>query len=200
MKNRFKKIIFFLVTILLIFNFLTTNSVFAIVRPDEVDVTGSVEGAEKIKEFGGNILAIILTIGVILSIIVLIILGIKYMFGTIEDKAKYKAVLLPYTIGMFLLFAAIPITNVLFDLSGALVESSSTEGTNNGGGVPEEKPDAIKRLYCTICKGDVIDKCKDKNNHPHEWRYKCNQCDFWSDNLNQQIGHSHLWENHAGEE
>ena len=58
MKEKLKRTIFFLVTFLFVFNFFTINSAFAIVRPDEVDVAGSVEGAEKIKEFGGNILAI----------------------------------------------------------------------------------------------------------------------------------------------
>lgn len=196
MKNRFKKIIFFLVIFLLIFNFLTINSAFAIVRPGEVDVTGSVEGAEKIKEFGGNILAIILTIGVVLSIIVLIIIGIKYMFGTIEDKAKYKVVLLPYTIGMFLLFAAIPITNVLFDLSGALVESSSTEGTNNGGGVPKKKPDEpelVNVWYCKKCE-KTRKNCDDPESHYEEHeqvkKFRCKKCNALFDTKKQYNEHT----------
>lgn len=49
-----------------------------------------------------------------LSVIVLIILGIKYMFGSVEEKAEYKKSLLPYVIGAVILFSASSITGIIY--------------------------------------------------------------------------------------
>lgn len=43
------------------------------------------------------------------------ILGIKYMMGSIEERASYKKSMLPYFIGAILLFGAVNITAVLYD-------------------------------------------------------------------------------------
>lgn len=51
------------------------------------------------------IVGVIRNIGVILSVIILIIIGIKYMLGSVEEKADYKKSLLPYVIGAFLVFS-----------------------------------------------------------------------------------------------
>ena len=44
------------------------------------------------------------TIGIILSVIILAILGIKYILGSVEEKAEYKNDIIPYLIGAALLF------------------------------------------------------------------------------------------------
>ena len=57
-----------------------------------------------------NIVKIVQTIGSILSVITLMIIAIKYMMGSVEEKAQYKKVMMPYVIGCFLIFG---ITNIL---------------------------------------------------------------------------------------
>ena len=53
-----------------------------------------------------NIIATtIQTIGVILSIIVIGLLGIKYMTGSVEEKADYKKSMIPFLIGTVLIVA-----------------------------------------------------------------------------------------------
>lgn len=48
----------------------------------------------------GNIYNVIVTIGIAVSVITLIILGIKYMLGSIEEKAEYKKSMIPYIVGV----------------------------------------------------------------------------------------------------
>ena len=67
---------------------------------------------QKVGEITGNILANIRTIGIVLSVIILIIIGIKYIVGSVEEKANYKEKAIPYIIGVFLLAA----TTILPDL------------------------------------------------------------------------------------
>jgi len=45
------------------------------------------------------------------------VIGIKYMMGSAEEKAEYKKVMVPYIIGAVLLFAAPHIVRVVYDLS-----------------------------------------------------------------------------------
>lgn len=59
------------------------------------------------------ILTIITNIGMILSVIVIAILGIKYMLGSVEEKAEYKKDLIPYFVGAVLLFSIIAIVKIL---------------------------------------------------------------------------------------
>ena len=81
-------------------------------------------GAEtELVEKAGTVLGIINVIGIVCSIIVLIILGIKYMLGSVEEKADYKKALIPYIIGFFLLVSATTIPNLIYILVSGLKTS-----------------------------------------------------------------------------
>ena len=49
------------------------------------------------------VLTAVRTIGVAVSVITLMIIGIKYMLGSVEEKANYKKDLLPWVIGSMIL-------------------------------------------------------------------------------------------------
>lgn len=63
----------------------------------------------------GTVLGIINTIGVILSVIILAIVGVKYMLGSVEEKADYKKDMIPYIVGAFFLAFATTIPNIIYD-------------------------------------------------------------------------------------
>ena len=44
--------------------------------------------------------------GKVLSVLMLAVLGVKYMLGSSEEKAEYKKSMMPYLIGALLVFAA----------------------------------------------------------------------------------------------
>lgn len=64
----------------------------------------------------GDILSIINLIGVVSSVLILIIIGIKYMFGSIEEKAEYKNTIWMYILGAFMLFSATTIPNIIYKI------------------------------------------------------------------------------------
>ncbi len=85
------------------------------------DISGaSVSGIEGLTNVGNQIVTILTTIGIIASVIVLIVLGIKYMMGSAEEKAEYKRTLLPYIIGAGLVFAASAIAGIIFGFTQGL--------------------------------------------------------------------------------
>ncbi|MCL2383129.1 MAG: pilin [Oscillospiraceae bacterium] len=73
------------------------------------------DGAGGIAVIGGGIIGILQVVGIVLSVIVLIILGIKYMMGSAEEKAEYKKTLVPYIIGAVLIFAAAALAQIVFE-------------------------------------------------------------------------------------
>ena len=48
---------------------------------------------------------------------VLVVLGIKYMIGSAEEKAEYKKTMIPYIIGAILVFAASAIASIVMGIS-----------------------------------------------------------------------------------
>lgn len=76
--------------------------------------SGGAAGATKVQDIGNRIIGIFQLIGTLASVIVLIVIGIKYMAGSIEERAEYKKTMMPYVIGALLVFG---ITNILGILS-----------------------------------------------------------------------------------
>ena len=74
-------------------------------------------GTDKIVSVGGNIAGIIQTVGTVVAVIILIVLGIKYMMGSAEEKAEYKKTLMPYVIGAGMVFAASAIAGVIYQFT-----------------------------------------------------------------------------------
>ena len=70
----------------------------------------------KLKEKAGVILGFINLIGIAISVIVLALIGIKYMLGSLEEKAEYKKTMIPYLVGAVLIFLAPTIANTVYTL------------------------------------------------------------------------------------
>jgi type IV secretory pathway VirB2 component (pilin) len=81
---------------------------------DPSNYKGGEANVEKIETLGNQIITIISTVGSIASVIVLVVLGLKYMMGSAEEKAEYKKTLMPYVIGAALVFAASAISSIIF--------------------------------------------------------------------------------------
>lgn len=68
----------------------------------------------EIESFSASIINVISIVGSAAAIITLIILGIKYMMGSAEEKAEYKKTLLPYIIGAAMVFGASVLVGVIY--------------------------------------------------------------------------------------
>lgn len=110
-----KKLITMLVVIIIIILNSTIIYGFSAGDMTGTDLPSGVQSS--IDNFGQGIISIITTIGSICSVVVLIVIGIKYMMGSAEEKAEYKKTLLPYIIGAALVFAASTIASVIFNFA-----------------------------------------------------------------------------------
>lgn len=77
----------------------------------------NVENASKLKEKAGGIVGALTTIGVAVSVIALIGIGIRYMISSVEEKADLKATLVPYVIGAIMVFSISLITGFIYDIA-----------------------------------------------------------------------------------
>ena len=77
---------------------------------------GAITGADTLKNFGNIIIGFLQLIGSIVSVIVLIIIGIKYLVGSIEERAQYKETMMPYIIGAILVFSITNILKIISDI------------------------------------------------------------------------------------
>ncbi len=73
---------------------------------DEGKAGGSAINSNQLKQSSNLIYNILLGIGVILSVLVGAILGIKIMWGSIEEQTKAKEALIPYVLGCVVIFGA----------------------------------------------------------------------------------------------
>lgn len=64
----------------------------------------------------GQILGFLQVLAVALLVIMVAVLGIKYMAGSAEEKAEYKKSFVPLIIGAILVFAAVTIANFIFNI------------------------------------------------------------------------------------
>ena len=82
------------------------------------DSTTSASEVGNLKNIGNTIVGLIRTVGSIASVAVLIVLGIKFMASSLEERAKYKEAMIPYCIGAMLVFGITNILAVVIDIVG----------------------------------------------------------------------------------
>ena len=63
-----------------------------------------------------KVIKVLRTIGAIVCVITLMVLGIKYMLGSVEARAEYKNIFAPYIIGAILLFSIPSILIIVFEI------------------------------------------------------------------------------------
>lgn len=116
MKTRTMKILVTLVSVLIMIAML--GSVVFATTP--ADLKPNAEDTEGITELGQKLMGILSTIGIVLAVLVLMVLGIKYMMGSAEEKAEYKKTMIPYVVGAILIFGASTIANMVYNFANGL--------------------------------------------------------------------------------
>ena len=71
---------------------------------------------EEALTMAGIIVNAITTVGTVISVIMVMSLGIKYMLASVEQKAEYKKSMIPMFIGAILLFAGSTIVSIIYQL------------------------------------------------------------------------------------
>ena len=112
MKKTVKIITVVLLAIILIS---VTSNVFAgdAIKPG--DLSGKVSYGDSIalQTKAGKIMGMIRNVAIVASVIVIMVLGVKYMLGSVEEKAEYKKTIIPYIIGIALLLSSSTIVKII---------------------------------------------------------------------------------------
>ena len=80
------------------------------IGPELIDIFKDKESGEDI---GNTILGLIQTAGTIIAVGIVMLLGVKYMMGTTDERASYKKTMIPYLIGAILLFSAVTFASII---------------------------------------------------------------------------------------
>ena len=118
MSKKTMKILTIVATILLIVS-IGTSMVYGVTSPLDIKAQEGA-GVDQVKALGGKLMGVLQTVGVVIAVIILIVLGIKYMMGSAEEKAEYKKTMIPYLVGAILIFAASTIANVVYQFATSL--------------------------------------------------------------------------------
>lgn len=81
-------------------------------KPSEVN-SSELRGTIRISK---KIIGSITTVGVVVAVVTTIALGIKYMVGSVEERAEYKKTMMPMFIGMMLLFGVSWIVKLIYNI------------------------------------------------------------------------------------
>lgn len=120
--NKFKKVI--LITLVLFLIMFVDNVILASSTDLQTDKfkPNAEEVPDEVINVGGTIYNALTTLGIIISVISLIAIGIKYMLGSVEEKAEYKKVMIPYVIGAVLVGAGSVIVIAIQEMVGWFYE------------------------------------------------------------------------------
>ena len=92
-----------------------SSSVFAAdgIVPDKLKPTYG--DSTNMQAWAGKIMGIIRNVAVIASVIILMVIGVKFILGSTEEKAEYKKSLIPIVIGIVLVVGATTIAAFIFN-------------------------------------------------------------------------------------
>lgn len=85
---------------------------------DISDATNKDHGIEtsSFTEAAGKVIDAIRLFAIIAGVIIIVILGIKFMLGSVEQKAEYQKHFIPLIVGIVVIMAATSIASFLFSL------------------------------------------------------------------------------------
>lgn len=103
--KKVQKIVAVLMLTIMLVSMVNVISLAANMSPIDIKADGSVN-SEHIQAAGKKLVGVFQAIGIVLSVVVLTVIGIKYLMGSAEEKADYKKSLIPYVVGAALVFTA----------------------------------------------------------------------------------------------
>lgn len=75
---------------------------------------------QPVTNIAGIIVNALAVIGTVVTMIMLVVIGIKYMMGSVEEKAEYKKTMIPYIIGAFMIFGITAFLKIIVEMVNTL--------------------------------------------------------------------------------
>lgn len=108
-----KKITMVAIVIMIVFLIIPVQHSIAIDVGAYGNIYDNPAGSGTLFQKGGEVLSVIQAVGTGIAVIMLVVIGTKYMIASVEEKAKLKETLVPYLIGAILLFAGSNILTIV---------------------------------------------------------------------------------------
>ena len=87
------------------------------IDPDYYNPSNSGEGVPTvITEKAGTIFTLIQVVAIVVSVICIVIMGVKYIIGSVEQKAEYKKTMIPYIVGVVLLVTVPTLVRIIYGM------------------------------------------------------------------------------------
>ena len=77
---------------------------------------GTATNIDGVKNVAGNVIKLIRNVAAIAAVVIISILGIKYMIGSTEERAEYKKSFIPLIVGIVVVLAASSIASLIFSM------------------------------------------------------------------------------------
>ena len=107
-----KLLLAILVAVLILIFPLTINA--AQIVPERYEPNGPNEtDVAQMYKFGGSVAGVIQIVGTAVAVGTLMIIGIRYVMASADEKAEYRDRMIPYFIGAVLLFGAVNIIKII---------------------------------------------------------------------------------------
>ena len=91
-----------------------SNAIQTGINPDSYRNNNS--SSPKAQSMIEKVLGIVRLVGTILSVVILMIIGIRYMLGSVEERAEYKNTFKLYILGALLLFTGSMVPQIIYDI------------------------------------------------------------------------------------
>lgn len=100
---------------------IASNFIYAApMNPADLEGDSTFTGSTDIVNMGQSVIGLVQLVGTILSVVILVIIGIKYMMGSTEEKAEYKKTMIPYIVGAIVIFAASWLSGIVYNWASGL--------------------------------------------------------------------------------
>lgn len=174
--NMSTKVLFLISTILIVFiiifsvNISYASDVSDVITGGDNFIGAADDNAKidetKLKLTSDLIYQILMVLGISIAVIIAGILGIKFMIGSVEEKAQVKDQLIPFVIGCIVIFGAFSIWKVAVNIGNSIEQDPNSSSYT-------KKDDG--KLYCDDC-GDVLTTREQRNG-------KCLNCDKYIEGI-----------------
>lgn len=116
--NKPKKIITYLILAIITMLLVIPNFTYAtMIKPDDYKPGGiSSVDVSKVKEAANPIIGTLKVLGIVVAVITLAVIGVKYMMGSVSEKAEYKKTMIPYLIGAVMVVAITQFLSVMIKI------------------------------------------------------------------------------------
>ena len=150
-----KKVIIIILILTAIFIY-TSNNVYAIdeaISEGDGFLSAATENPidnNELKKTSDYLFNIVFAIGVVLAVAIGTVIGIQFIIGSVDEKAKIKETLIPYVIGVFVVFASLTIWKIAITIGETVSPTPSVSSSTSSSSPSSEVG------YCPYCGQELL--------------------------------------------